>query len=304
MIDLESTAGFKITNSKIQVVELSLKSGSIYVKDIIEVFFNEKIDLYKDKETKISALLQSAFNEILLQNPINDKYISFSIPQNLFYSTQLVYEQSLLYTELIEDFRWQLSLVYPFLNVNEVDIQYFPIRKNEFIKNNQAYVTALPRSISSIFSKFCENNNLHLRFIDSTHTASDKALLSGSDISATRVLLSLMIEENFLSFIFYTNGEPFLFRTLAYNGAHDIPGLVVDEIEKNNLQGLIDNGFVSGDELSPSFITRLSEKINISFKQFNPFSKLQLDPAILENKFYLLKNNSFSPAVGISIRSL
>jgi Tfp pilus assembly PilM family ATPase len=74
-------------------------------------------------------------------------------------------------------------------------------------------------------------------------------------------------------------------------------------VKKNKFGGQIDAAYISGDEISNSFMERISEKTDINFLMFNPFSKLQLDPNVLDNKYYLLKNSSFSPAVGISIRS-
>lgn len=298
-----ASAGLKISGSKIQIVELDLRAGLVFVRDINEVFFNEKIDFTKDKETKISALLQGAFDEILLQKPYKDIYISVSIPQHLVYSFQTQFEESLLYSDLIEEFRWQFSLLYPFLDSNELIIQYYPLEKNEFINRNTAYVTAVPRSIVKIFTDFSSTNSLHLRFIDSFHTASDKALTTGKDISEEKLTLSLMIDDKILSFIFYSFGNPFLFSTTGFVNASEIPELVTNEIYSKNFGEPLLTAYINGDELSNAFIEKLSERTNINFQSFNPFAGLHIDNHVLENKFYLLKNTSFSPAVGISIRS-
>jgi Tfp pilus assembly PilM family ATPase len=304
MTDFDSTAGLKVTSSKIQFVELSIKSGSVLVKDLQEIFFNEKIDFQKDKETKISALMQGAFDEILLQKDIGEIFISFSLPQHLFYSIQIPYNETLLYSDLIEQFRWELSLLFPFLDSKELLIQYFPVSVNSFSNNPTAFVTALPRNILNVFSEFCKNNNLHLRFIDASHTASDNALSVNKDISGEKLLLSTMVDEKILSLIFYSYGEPFIFSNIPFKNASEIPELVLKEIEKSNFNEPLTNAFISGDELSASFIDRLSARTKINFSLFNPFAKLQLDQQVLDNKHYLIKNNSFSPAVGISIRSL
>jgi Tfp pilus assembly PilM family ATPase len=303
MTGFDTTAGIKVTSSKIQLVELSIKSGVVLVKDLNEVFFNEKIDFQKDKETKISALLQGAYDEVLLQRPLKDIYVSICVPLSLTYSIQTGFEESLLYSDLIEQFRWELSLLYPYQDAKELIIQYYPVASNEFVGNNSAYVTAVPRHLVNIFNTFCRDNNLHLRFIDSSHTASDKALVTNIDITREKLLLSLLIEDKTLSFIFYSQGEPFLFRSKQFGNASEIPDLVNNEVIKNNFGVQINKAYITGDEISNTFIEKLSNKTNIPFIRFNPFSKLQLDPLVLENKYYLLKNSSFSPAVGISIRS-
>jgi len=303
MTGFDTTAGLKLTSSKMQFVELRYKSGKLFVQDINEIYFNEKINFAKDKETKISALLQGAYDEILLQNPVKDISISISVPQNLIYSMQVPFEESLLYTDLIEQFRWELSLLYPFLDSRELFIQYYPLKKTEYNTRTTAYVTALPRNYFKIFSEFCKTNNLYLRFVDSAHTASDKALSANKDITGDKLLLSLMIDEKILSFIFYSNGDPFLLRSYAFTNASEIPQLVRNEFEKNGFNEPVSNAYISGDELSGPFIDMLSEKTGITFSTFNPFSQLQLDAGIRDNRFYLQKNSSFSPAVGISIRS-
>jgi hypothetical protein len=303
MTGFDTTAGIKVTGSKMQLVELNLKSGVVFVKDLNEVFFNEKIDFQKDKDTKISALLQGAYDEMLLQRPLKDIYVSICVPLGLTYSIQTIFEDSLLYSDLIEQFRWELSLLYPFQDAKELVIQYYPVSANQFSKTNSAYVTAVPRHLINIFTSFCRDNNLHLRFIDSSHTASDKALVTNIDITRENLLLSLMIEDKTLSFIFYSKGEPFLFKSLVFNNASEIPDLVNNEVSKNEFGVQIDSAYINGDELSNTFIDKLTDKTGIPFIRFNPFSKLQLDPQVLDNKYYLLKNSSFSPAVGISIRS-
>ncbi len=303
MIGQDIIAGLKVSSSKIQVVELNLRSGVAHVRDLYEVFFNEKIDFNQDKETKIGALLQGAFNEILLQKPLKNINVSVTIPQSLVYSFQSPFEESLLYSDLIEEFRWQFSLLYPFIDSNELMIQYYPLQKNNFNAGNTAFVTAVPRNIVRMFTDFCNANSFKLRFIDSFHNASDKALITSRNIKEEKLLLSLLVGDKKLSFIFYSFGEPFLFSSIDYQNASEIPELVINEISNKNLSEPIRTSYICGDEISHAFIEKLSERTNISFSSFNPFSGLQLDTQVLENKFYLLKNNSFSPAVGISIRS-
>ncbi|MCK7528680.1 MAG: hypothetical protein MZV64_69550 [Ignavibacteriales bacterium] len=110
----DSDAGFTFTNVKLQITEISAAQNQFKVCRIDEVYFNEEIDFAKDKETKITSLLQAAFEELSIKNSITSNSASFSLPQELFVTARLPFEESLLHSDLVEEFRWKLSIMYPY----------------------------------------------------------------------------------------------------------------------------------------------------------------------------------------------
>ena len=66
----ENHAGFNISSSRLQMVEVNFKSDQFHLENVDEVYFNEPLDFTHDKETKINSLLQSAYNELLIRKAL------------------------------------------------------------------------------------------------------------------------------------------------------------------------------------------------------------------------------------------
>ena len=67
-------------------------------------------------------------------------------------------------------------------------------------------------------------------------------------------------------------------------------------------KNFIDNSFIAGEDISLSIVKSLSEAVGLDFKLFNPFEKIKADTNLYQNKCFLEKYNSFSPAAGIALR--
>ena len=67
MAGFENHIGFNISSSKLQVVEVNYVGDQFKLVNVDETYFNDQIDFENDRETKISALLQGAFDELLIK---------------------------------------------------------------------------------------------------------------------------------------------------------------------------------------------------------------------------------------------
>ncbi|MDR3610228.1 MAG: hypothetical protein P4L27_06685 [Ignavibacteriaceae bacterium] len=306
MNSFENHAGFNISSSRLQVVEINFKSDQFQLENVDEAYFNEPLNLEYDKETKINTLLQSAYNELLIRNPLKCDYVSFTLPLDLFYIMQVPYDSTLLNQDLIEEFRWEYSILYPNLLVNDFVIQYIEIEKNKINEAGTAIVIALPRKFLQIIHNFCMRNNLKVRFIDNAHIASDRALFVNNVLTDKGLILSIYFSDKSLSVIFSYNSKPIYFKTIPLNDAGKIIPVLLDEINNNqNIKinkNLIENAFIAGEDLSANLVQSLSEAIGLNFKFFNPFEKIKPETNIHTNKYYIEKFNSFSPAAGIALR--
>ncbi len=306
MTGFENHAGFNITNSKLQVVEIKFEDNKFILENVDEAYFNEPINLKKDKETKISALLQGAFDELLIRKHLASPFVSFTLPFELFYCMQLPYENSLLHRDLIEEFKWELSILYPYAPIEELIIQYIEIEKNDLIEWNSAFVAALPRKYLRMINNFCEVNKLKLRFVDNIHIASERALAASNSIMDKGLVLSVYCNNRYLSLIFLSNGKPVYFKIAPLNDAGEIPKLLLDELQSNeriNINPrLINTAFIAGDEISESLVQTFKDITGIDFIYFNPFGSIKPMDRLLDNKCYSERYNSFSPSAGIAYR--
>lgn len=305
MAGFGNQAGFNITSSKIQLVEINYKDSGYVLQNIDEVYFDERLKLKEDKETKVVSVLQTAFNEILLRNSLNSRTASFTLPPEIFHTVQLPFDNTLLSHDLIEDIKWQLTVLYPYIFINDLVIQHLEIQKNKFISYNSILVNALKRKYLHWLKYFCEENNLRIKFIDHSHFASERVLTSSVNVK-DGLLLSLYISSNFISFIFSFSGKPFLFKSVPYSSAGEIPQIILRETsptEKVNLnRSMINHFYISGEDITSSFVDSLNSSTELKFNLFNPFENINPDPGLYENELYSRKSSAFSPAAGIAFR--
>ncbi len=306
MTGFENHAGFTITESKLQIVEVIYNGSQFILENVDEAYFGEQINFEKDKETKISALLQGAFNEIQIKKLLKSTSVSFTLPLDLFYIMQVPYDNTLLHQDLIEEFRWEFSVLYPHIKVDDLVIQYMEIDKNNIYEQNSTLVIALQRKYLNMLHEFTVKNNLSLKFVDNVHLASERALAVSNPLMGKGLILSVYFNNKNLSLIFSMEGKPFYFINFPLKGAGEIPAIIRNEITENQLLNIsknsIDTAFITGENITDSVVQILRKALDLDFYYFNPFDKIKPNPILYENNCYTEKNNSFSPAAGIAFR--
>lgn len=291
-----SHAGISVTSVKIQVSEIVEKQNRYFLSSLDEVYFNDEIDFAKDKETKILSLLNAAFGEFQIKNLIASNTVSFSLPQELFVTAQLQTEPSLLYSDLIEDFRWHLSIRYPHLNLNNYFIRFYEIG------DNKALVFAIDRKHLKIISDFCTSNKLKLKFIDHCHLSANNILVSNSMIKKEDIL-SFFISEKMLSVLAASNYKPIYYEDIPMVDIKIVSQLIKNSISQlNQISINCDQAYLFGNLISHAIANKLTESVGIKFVIINPFTELKAEPLLLANKFYSESNHFFSPSAGVAIR--
>jgi Tfp pilus assembly PilM family ATPase len=305
MMGNENHSGITVTPGKLQLVEINTKNGKSILQNIDEVFFDERLNITEDKETKITSVLQTAFNELLIKNRISPLTASFTLPVEMFYTVQVPYDNTLLYQDLIEEIQWELSILFPFVDPKDLVVQHIEIEKNKIVNQNTILISALRRKYLQMIKHFCDRNNISLRFVDSSLYASERALSCTFDLKES-ISLSLYLSSSSLSLIFSYNGKPVLFKTSTYYSATEIPQIVRRETSPSETininRSMIDYAYISGEDISDSLVNTLNRNTGIEFTRFNPFENITPDPKLLENKYFIQKFNTFSPAAGIAYR--
>jgi Tfp pilus assembly PilM family ATPase len=306
MTGFENHAGLNISSSKLQLVEINYEDEQFRLVNIDEAYFNDPIDLENDKDTKISALLQGAFDELLINKPLKAESISFTLPFELFHVMQVPYDNTLLYQDMIEQFRWEFSVLYPYISTKNLVLQYMEIEKNSFNIMPTSIVFGIQRKYLQMLHNFCRKNNLKLKFIDNLHIAAERALSVCNALIYKGLTLSIYFNNRFLSILYAFNGKPISFKIIPLNDASEIMEHLLREtkptpslkIERNQIEA----AFICGDEISGSVVRTLNKTLGLDFILFNPFDKIKPASNLFDNKFYLEKYNSFSSAAGIAFR--
>jgi Tfp pilus assembly PilM family ATPase len=298
----DSVLGFAFTSVKLQVTAISAMQNQFSISMIDEIYLNEEIDFARDKETKIISLLQTAYEELSLKNSITSNSVSFSLPQELFITTQLPVEQSLLHSDLSEEFRWQLSIMYPYLNWNDYVVRYFETDIKRAGQSEHALIFAMNRKYLKIINDFCSKNNLKLKFIDHCHLASNNIVVMNPS-EKQNDQLSIYISQKILSVLISNEGKPVYYEDIPVTSFHNIRSLIAEKLnDLSNKQFNITEAFLFGDSISNSVVKVLSESTGIKFSLINPFSRFKVETKFMTNKYYTETNHLFSPSTGIAVR--
>lgn len=301
----ENHVGINLTSSKIQLVEIIFDSGRFYLNNIDEEYFSEFID-FSDKETKLLSIIQSSFDDMLLRRRLSSNFVSFSVPHDQFLFAQIPYDKTLVVNDLIEHFKWELSLMYPGERPEELALQHIEVHKNKFSLYDAVIVIALKKRIIKLLNQFCLSNKLKLKYIDNVHLAAGVSSQLSEKICETSLTLSAFISENYLSIEFTLGSDPIRFKVYPLNHAGEIIPILKDElrdkIDFNINPRMISRAVVLGDNVTESFIEQARNQLNIQFKKINPFEKIAVNEEIADNNFLLNKTFSFSSAAGIAYR--
>lgn len=301
-----SHAGFHITRHKLQLVEVVKEPGSYTVSNISEVYFSQPLNFNTQKETIIGAQLQTALDELQINKPIKSTSASFVLPYDLFYTAQLPYDNSLLQNDLVEEFKWEISILYPFVNPYELTLQFIEVEKNMIITKNTAIVTGINRKYIKILDSLCNKNNFSLRFIDVANFAAERSIAFSENFSKDGLTLSLFFSNDTMSLLLSLNTKLLYQKSMKVNGDSEIIGMIKEEItpsESKFIQkDLISNAFISGENITHLFVEKLKNSLKLDFKKFNPFDKIKVNSEIEGNRNIKEKYNSFSPAAGIAYR--
>ena len=299
-------AGLNVSGTKLQVVELLGSADGVRLDNLNEVVFAEEIDYKSDNETKILTQFQTAFDEFRISKPFKSKKLSFSLPLEMFYIAQLPFDSTLLHRDIMEVIRWEFSVMFPFLNPEELILQYLEVEKNMIFTKNTALVYAIERKYLKILNKFCVQNDLNFGYIDNAHLASERALALSDSIIKQGLKLSVYVSEKLLSIILSLDGKTISQRVHMLESQNDIQQIIEHELSptktKNIMNGLVQAAYITGESATDALAKKLSEKTGMTFVSFNPFDKLTTTPKILESKLYTQNFNSFSSAAGIAYR--
>jgi len=306
MAELFIHAGLNVSGTKLQLVEVLGSPDGVRLDNLNEVVYAEPINYKSDNETKILTQLQAAFDEFRVRKPVKSRTLSFSLPLEMFYISQLPFDNTLLHRDNMEEFKWEFSVMYPFLNPEELILQYLEVEKNMIFTKNTAIVYAIERKYLKMLEKFCEQNDLKLGFIDNAHLASERALALSNSFIKQGLRLSIYVANKKLSIILSLDGKTISQKVHNLGNQNNIREIIEDELSptqsKNIMKGLIQAAYITGESVSDALAKQLTGETGITFVSFNPFDKLTTTPKILESTLYSQKYNSFSSAAGIAYR--
>lgn len=306
MNEINSHAGINISLSKLQLLEVAREGEKFQIINVNESLFDEPLNLESQKETFFSAQLQSAFDQIRIKKNLKSSYVSFSLPQEIFFTAELPFDNSLLCQDLIEEFKWEFSLLYPFIPAEDMVLQYYEMEKNPLNTKSTALVLLIEKKFIRLIKEFCMKNELSLRYIDSAMLSANNLINSLSHHFSESYVLNVFLSEKTVAVIVNLNGNPAHLKILQRTGKEQTADLISNILNTAQLKpiktGLLNEAYISGSGVSAELISQVRLTTGLTFRQFNPFTSLQVKSGI-ENS-HLLKENysSFISAAGMAFR--
>lgn len=302
----ENHAGINLTETKLQIVEISHKENFFYLENVDQVIFKYPLKNVVD-ESKLINLFQESFRKINSKKKLNTRYVSFTLPSNFFKIFEIPYDETLTKKDLIEHFRWEISVLFPNVDKDNFYIQHIEVNKSSIRKEKRAVIFALQKNIVSAINSFCKANALELKYVDNSHLASNAFIFMNKEFTRDDVVVSLYIDQQYSSIAAMEGVNPFYFKVLNSNGSgifdeidSSIASLKKFEIPYDSIKTVV----VYGQNITSEFIERVQEKFNLPVNKINPFEHLKVSDQISNSPFYQAQNNSFTAATGIAIRIL
>jgi Tfp pilus assembly PilM family ATPase len=296
-------AGINLTESKLQIVEICYKNDSFYLENVDQIVHSEPLipDMAEDNFIKI---IQDSFKKIQNKKPLATSKISFALPNNFFKIFEVPYEDSLVKKDLNEHFRWELSVLFPNYDKANFYIQHIEVDKSNVRQEKKAIILAIEKNCVSYINKFCQQNNLELKYIDNVHLASNAFLYLNKN-QPHEISLSIYIDQKFSSISAMEGVSPFYFKVLnpsVSNIFQELTGAVDKLNEFNITLKDFQQVLLYGQDITDNFESKLKDFFGLPLKKINPFERLKKEETMLTNPFLRVKSNSFTAAAGIAIR--
>ncbi len=296
--------GINLTESKLQAVEINYREDSFYLETVDQIIHTESFNPNLP-EDKLISILQNSFDKLNKRKQITTKNISFSLPNNFFKIFEIPYDDSLVKKDLLDHFRWEISVLFPENDPDNFLLQHIEIDKSNLRKEKRAIVIAIDKNHVASINKFCDRNNLQLKFIDNVHLASNAFLYLEKQSIENEVCLTIYIDQKYSSLSGVQGVYPFYFKVLNPERQNIFEELTeaVKKMEDYKLHiSDFSKVLLYGQDIAEEFENKLKSFFGLPLKKVNPFEKLKISDEMKNNPFYKIKYNSFTSATGIALR--
>jgi Tfp pilus assembly PilM family ATPase len=304
MNGINRCAGINVTASRFQFVEVEKVSDQLFITNLGQTFISPSINFEVQNETELLGQLQTAFDEINIQNPVNSSIVSFTLPPELFITIQLPYDNNLTQAEITEEFRWEISQLFPFLAADELAIKFYDLSKEIFPGNYNALVVALNKKYLLLLKNFCTKNKLSPRLVDNASITAN-AFINTYSQAQDSITVNIYNSKNSITFFINISSKPAyvkVFQKTTNDFSNSIVKILSEEKIKKIFTKLVKFAFFSGDDIGTELQSEFRQVSGLEFIKFNPFKivkfKTDLHSAGISGEQY----STFTSATGIAAR--
>jgi hypothetical protein len=301
----QSWAGINLTSNKLQFAEIEWVNNVLQIINADQTFVSPPFNFNSADENLIQQQIQTTFEELKIRNPININIVSFTLPTELFITLQLPYDQNLNQAEVREEISWEISLLYPFLNVDDLALKFYEMESSLFPTKRNALVIALNKKFLVLIKNFCTKNNLSAKLVDSASITAN-SFINFFCSENKPITIHLFNEKNFITLFINISSKPAYVKVFQKHGA-DVAGNLIEEFSKVNIKRILTapskSAIISGEELENDFIEEIGRATELVFEKLNLFEVIKYKPTSQSGGLSNEQSSSFISALGIAARS-
>ena len=305
MNEVHSCAGINITKSEIQIVEIEKQLNQYSIKNAAQVSINQLINLEEGIDSAAALQIQNAFDEIKSKNSFKSSLLSFTLPPELFITIQLPYDNNLEHSEIVEEFRWELSLLFPYIAAENLAIKYYQLGMKSHPGSTLALVVALNKKFLVFCKNFCKKNNITPRFVDNASVSSNYLICNNFYKNSSANSINVYITSNSATLFINNLSKPYsvqVFSKLDGDFLLKLSKGISEELPLHIKNDLNLKCYITGVSVSDELISRINTETGLKFKRFNPFEVLKLKSSSIVAGIPPDNFVNFTPSTGIALR--
>ena len=305
MNDKQSCAGFSLTSSRLQFIEIEKEKDNLLITNYGQTFFSPQLDFKLNDENVILDQFQSAYDEIKIRNSITNNKASFALPPELFLTIQLPYDSNLNQDEIREEFKWELSQLFPFISIDDFALKFYELDNTFLPGKNNALIVALDKKYLFMIKRFCEKNQLYPRVVDNSSMAANSFINLIMMLKKSNDNINIFCSKKSVTLFVNISSKPAyvkVFSREAENFSNKIISELSSEIFQKFIKGKSFQSFITGEDLESEIVGKLARVTGNNFNEFNPFETLTLTDDFQKKLSSEVEKVSFTSAVGIASR--
>lgn len=301
----QSYAVVNINASRLQFFELEKISDQICISNIGQTFLSPSINFDEQVEDIIVPQIQNAFDEIKIRNGFKSRLVSFTLPPELFFTIQLPYDANLTQKEIREEFNWEISQLFPFIQVDDLAMKFYELDNKFLPGKNNALVVALPKKFLVLIKRFCSINAIQPRLVDNASISANSFINSVLNGIEGSICVNIYNSKNTMTLFINNSSKPAFVKVFHKNNGEVISS-IINEIQHNRFIKILNQqpltATISGEDIGSEFLEQLEQELKTKFKIFNPFDFIQLKAGDANQEIPQDYLSSFTPAAGIALR--
>lgn len=304
MNEFQRCVGLNLTTSKLQFVEIEKNNNHLLINNAGQTFVRPAIIFKEQDEIFIQQQLQAAFDELKIRNSISSNLVSFTLPPELFITLQLPYDENLSQAEVREEFIWEISQLFPFINYEDLATKFYELESSLLPAKRNALIVALNKKYLLLIKNFCLKNNLIPKLVDNSSITANSFINSFNSVNKY-VTIHLFNARDSITLFINISSKPAYVKVFHKRNENYI-NRIIEEFSREIFKGIANStsksAILSGEDLEGDLLSEIGRGTELVFEKFNPFEIIKFKADNQNKEIPPDHFSSFISATGVASR--